>query len=299
MKHIIYLLIVIFLSNCSQFIITEKPSQTLLIAHKGVWKDGVFPANTPKAFDEALKRGFDGFELDAILTADNHFIVVHDDDLSQTTNCKGFASNLQASELTKCSSRKNSILPVTTLVITKTQNRSKVAFLTEIFEIYLPKKELKKIVIDIKSTDQERTILALKKSLPSHISQKYGHKIIFIGKSTSMLNKIKTTFPKSLTALEGEWGSEPVIDHKHYLNPRTHDFVSLNAELMFGHTKVEKNLFGRKKRNRKYLETYFNAARKANMKTIAWTINNKKNYHYLISKKVEIILTDLNLVISK
>lgn len=66
-----------------------------------------------KAFDEALKRGFDGFELDAILTADNHFIVVHDDDLSQTTNCKGFASNLQASELTKCSSRKNSILPVT------------------------------------------------------------------------------------------------------------------------------------------------------------------------------------------
>jgi len=299
MNKLLISLSIIFLSSCSHYVIKEKPSKTLLLSHKGSWMSGKFPANTIKAFDESLNQGFDGFELDAVLTEDNHFLVIHDDDLSNTTNCEGLVSESKASELTYCSSKKNSILPVTALIIRKTKNRDGVSFLKEIFRRYLVQDRLKKIVIDIKSSNSKKTVLALQKALPLDLAKKYANKVIFIGKNKLMLSDIKKAFPNSLTALEGKWGSEPVTDYSKYLQDKSHDYVSLNAELMFGHTKIEKNLFGRKKRNRKYLENYFTNAKNSNVKTMAWVINDKKNYQYLLSKKVEIILTDLNMILKK
>lgn len=295
MKNFLFIITLLTLASCKHYVITHKPSETLLISHKGIWKTGQFPANTIKAFDEALKQGFDGFELDVVLTLDNEFLVIHDDKLSNTTNCDGFVSKSSSDELKYCSSKKNSVLPVTALIIQRTKNRDGVSFLSEIFTRYLPQERLKKIIIDIKSDKTQETIIALKKALPVKLTKASANKIIFIGKSTEMLKKIKQNFPHSSTALEGEWGSEPVIDYPKYLHNKSHDYVSLNAELMFGHTKIKKNFYGRKRRNKKYLDNYFSNAKQSKMKTIAWVINDKKNYQYLLSKDVEIILTDLNL----
>ena len=298
MKKLLTIFSILLLSNCAHYVIKAKPSKTLLIAHKGSWRDGTFPANSIKAFDEALREGFDGFELDVILTSDNQFIVMHDEKLKHSTNCKGNVGDVKAKDLDKCALKKNIILPVSTLVIKKTKNRDQIATLKEVFEKYLPQENLKKIVVDVKPIDDQKIVQALRQALSPEMHKQYGQKLIFIGKSAEITQEIKRNFPKSFTALEGAWGSEPVVDYKKYLDHTTHDFVSLNAELMFGHLKSKQYFSNIENKNRKYLDHYLAAAKAANMPTIAWTINSKKNYQYLLSKEVEVILTDRSLQIT-
>jgi glycerophosphoryl diester phosphodiesterase len=54
-------------------------SKPLNIAHRGFTKS--FPDNTLEAFEAAIKLGADGIECDIHETADNHFIVFHDNDI--------------------------------------------------------------------------------------------------------------------------------------------------------------------------------------------------------------------------
>ncbi|HEX9896582.1 MAG TPA: glycerophosphodiester phosphodiesterase [Dehalococcoidales bacterium] len=52
---------------------------TLNIAHRGFTRK--FPDNTLEAFSAAIKLGADGIECDVHETADNHFIIIHDNDI--------------------------------------------------------------------------------------------------------------------------------------------------------------------------------------------------------------------------
>ena len=61
----------------------------LCIAHRGA--SGLAPENTLPAFQLALELGADAIELDVHL-ADDELVVIHDDDLSRTTNGKGRVS---------------------------------------------------------------------------------------------------------------------------------------------------------------------------------------------------------------
>jgi glycerophosphoryl diester phosphodiesterase len=53
--------------------------KTLNIAHRGFTRK--FPDNTLEAFSAAIKLGADGIECDVQETADNHFIIFHDNDI--------------------------------------------------------------------------------------------------------------------------------------------------------------------------------------------------------------------------
>jgi glycerophosphoryl diester phosphodiesterase len=53
--------------------------KTLNIAHRGFTRK--FPDNTLEAFSAAIKLGADGIECDIQETADNHFIIFHDNDI--------------------------------------------------------------------------------------------------------------------------------------------------------------------------------------------------------------------------
>ena len=55
-------------------------NKTLNIAHRGFTKE--FPDNTMEAFYAAIKLGIDGIECDVHETADNHFVIFHDDQLA-------------------------------------------------------------------------------------------------------------------------------------------------------------------------------------------------------------------------
>ena len=55
-------------------------SETLNIAHRGFTRDS--PDNTLESFYAAIKLGTDGIECDVHETADHHFVVFHDDEIS-------------------------------------------------------------------------------------------------------------------------------------------------------------------------------------------------------------------------
>ena len=68
-----------------------------VIAHRG--SSARAPENTLAAFRSALDDGADGVELDARLTADNVIVVMHDDDVSRTTNGIGRISEMSFEHL--------------------------------------------------------------------------------------------------------------------------------------------------------------------------------------------------------
>ncbi|ALS37366.1 glycerophosphoryl diester phosphodiesterase [Enterococcus rotai] len=70
---------------------------TKIIAHRG--SKGTHPENTLAAFEEAIRVGADGIELDVQLSKDNHLIVIHDETVDRTTNGHGSVGSLTLKEL--------------------------------------------------------------------------------------------------------------------------------------------------------------------------------------------------------
>ncbi len=71
--------------------------RTLIFAHRGA--RAVAPENTLPAFQKALEMGVDGIELDVQATKDDRLAVIHDFDLSRTTNGQGRVQDFTAAEL--------------------------------------------------------------------------------------------------------------------------------------------------------------------------------------------------------
>ncbi|GAB4265907.1 MAG: glycerophosphodiester phosphodiesterase [Candidatus Promineifilaceae bacterium] len=69
----------------------------LIIGHRGASDEA--PENTLAAFALAKEQGADGIELDVHLSADGKLVVIHDADLSRTTNGTGFVSQYTLAEL--------------------------------------------------------------------------------------------------------------------------------------------------------------------------------------------------------
>lgn len=66
---------------------TLYQGRVLNLAHRGARETA--PENTLPAFERALEMGADGFELDVHLTYDDVPVVIHDFDLSKTTDSEG------------------------------------------------------------------------------------------------------------------------------------------------------------------------------------------------------------------
>ncbi len=71
--------------------------KTEIIAHRGF--SGKAPENTMAAFRKALGLGVDGIELDIHLSNDGQLAVIHDEDVSRTTDGKGLVENMSSEEL--------------------------------------------------------------------------------------------------------------------------------------------------------------------------------------------------------
>jgi glycerophosphoryl diester phosphodiesterase len=69
----------------------------LNIAHRGA--SAYAPENTLAAFRLALEMGADGFELDVMLSADGHLVVIHDDTADRTTDGSGPVQEKTLAEL--------------------------------------------------------------------------------------------------------------------------------------------------------------------------------------------------------
>ena len=56
----------------------------LVFGHRGAC--GYLPENTMESFDLAFEQGADAIEFDVVMTKDSHPVILHDDDLTHTTN---------------------------------------------------------------------------------------------------------------------------------------------------------------------------------------------------------------------
>ncbi|TGA97845.1 glycerophosphodiester phosphodiesterase [Sporolactobacillus shoreae] len=71
--------------------------RTAIFAHRGSKANR--PENTLSAFEEAMRVGSDGIELDVHLTKDQEVVVMHDEKVNRTTDGKGQIKNFTLKEL--------------------------------------------------------------------------------------------------------------------------------------------------------------------------------------------------------
>ena len=75
----------------------ERPPKPLVVAHRGASIEQ--PENTIEAFEAAINVGADAVEFDVRMTADAHAVVMHDPDVSRTTDGTGLVSELTLEEI--------------------------------------------------------------------------------------------------------------------------------------------------------------------------------------------------------
>jgi glycerophosphoryl diester phosphodiesterase len=75
----------------------ERPSRPMVVAHRGASVDQ--PENTVEAFEAAIDAGADAVEFDVRVTADGVAVVMHDPDVSRTTDGFGLIAELTLSDV--------------------------------------------------------------------------------------------------------------------------------------------------------------------------------------------------------
>ena len=76
-----------------------ETDKVLVLGHRGY--SALYPENTILAFQEAIKSGADGVELDVRLTHDGEAVVIHDESLDRTSNMSGLVSEMTIAEIRK------------------------------------------------------------------------------------------------------------------------------------------------------------------------------------------------------
>jgi glycerophosphoryl diester phosphodiesterase len=74
-----------------------RPARPLVVAHRGASIE--HPENTIEAFEAAIDSGADAVEFDVRMTADGHAVVMHDPDVSRTTDGTGLVSAMTLEEI--------------------------------------------------------------------------------------------------------------------------------------------------------------------------------------------------------
>ncbi|MDF2608401.1 MAG: glycerophosphodiester phosphodiesterase [Bacillales bacterium] len=94
-----------------------------IFGHRGA--SSIYPENTLIAFEECVRLGVDGIELDVNLSKDNELIVIHDETLDRTTTGKGQVHDLTLEEIKKFK-----------VLDSKTSQLYDIPTLREVFEVF-------------------------------------------------------------------------------------------------------------------------------------------------------------------
>lgn len=122
-----------------------------IIAHRGA--SYFEPENTLRSYKIAIEMGADSVEVDVRLSKDKELIIMHDADVSRTTNGKGLVKDLSLNELKELDAGKGERIPTLEEVIKLVKN--KIGLVVEIKE---PGTE-NKIIETIGDYNLENTIL--------------------------------------------------------------------------------------------------------------------------------------------
>lgn len=76
-----------------------------VFAHRGLGPTRVgnpFPENSLAAFRAAIEQGTDALEMDSELTADGRLVLMHDDAVDRTSECRGCVSMIDFADVRRC-----------------------------------------------------------------------------------------------------------------------------------------------------------------------------------------------------
>lgn len=101
-----------------------------VIAHRGAGFE--FDENTVEACKHSYAKGIRGFEVDIRLTKDNHLVLMHDADVSRTTNGKGKIEDLTLAEIQALRTTRSGVpVPSVTDLFAWAKDKPDVLFLLE------------------------------------------------------------------------------------------------------------------------------------------------------------------------
>lgn len=275
-------------------------AKTTFVSHKGIWKNHVLPQNTLAALTAAVEQGYTALEFDIQLSKDDNFVLAHDDKLKRVTDCKGKISNSELEKLLTCNVDKNTTLPLTQLIVRKVKRPQSMTSLAQVLEKFLNQKKITTLMLDLKSTKNDRVLDALRNATLNIKDTQLFAKIIVISTSVETIRSIRNVYPEFRFSLEGKWGSEPLADYEKFIKlaGKTHDLVSLNVGIFLGHEPIWK-IFGRKKRFWRMLSNYQYIAELNQVPTIAWTVNRSSKIKKLLKFDFDYLITDKNYSILK
>jgi glycerophosphoryl diester phosphodiesterase len=101
---------------------TKPESLPIVIAHRGA--SGYEPENTIRAFEQAISQGAQMIELDLHLSKDRRVVVIHDDDLTRTTDRSGKIAEKTLAEIRRADAGKGERVPTLEETIETARNRS-------------------------------------------------------------------------------------------------------------------------------------------------------------------------------
>lgn len=281
----ILILILAFYSSLLSF------ASPVLVAHKGAWRDMFFPQNTKEALTKALQNGFSALEFDVYMTKDNVFVLAHDNGLEKVTNCKGKISDKNYVDIQNCVVTKNTLLPITKILLKKVKNPQRLTRLDELLLILNDYHDLDFVWIDLKEQD-EKLILPLTQTIDDFASNKLKAVLVVNNGDASLLRKFKKFYSQIRYSLEGKWGSEPLVDDSFITNAGiTHDIISLNVGFRLGDESPLK-LINKQKRFYKRLKMLLQKAKAHNIQVVGWTVNKLSKIEKLLSTDLDYLLTD-------
>ncbi|MBW2991224.1 hypothetical protein KY348_05990 [Candidatus Woesearchaeota archaeon] len=237
---------------------------TRIIAHRGF--SGKYPENTLLAVKRAVDIGADWVEVDARLSKDNQFVLMHDKKLNRTTNGKGRVSGKTFQNIKKFQIKKRNL---------------SIPSLEEVLEVI--NKNRPKINIEIKTW---RAALPLVKLIKRH---KIKNKVVVSSGSITALKIVRNETPSLKTAY--------LFFNSNY--PKWDYFATSIAKLSFKLTHFM-ILFVAKSAEVDFVNISYPFATKRFIKKLhkrgykvnVWTVNTKALMKKLIKRKVDGIITD-------
>ncbi len=299
-----------------------EPSGITYISHRGISyaettnETGIYPANTLPAFEHAIEQGYAGFELDVHVSSDGHMIVSHDEDLSVSTDCTGKIGELTLSQMSQCHVRKSGLLPESGFASDWARLSAKLPTLREALLRFLPKPEVKTIVVDVKPGHYFLVSRALNRAAGGFTAEEKA-KIVYLMRDEQIARRLhRGSYSKA--ALEGETGWEPLDPEARtqFTHSNATDSISISLGLGLGlggpsvFEKISNVVTGLpgaafrldldigyvnwSESNQKRLEELRAEARRLGKPLIAWTVNGMRKNRVLRERfrDLEYVLSD-------
>lgn len=234
---------------------SDKP---LLIAHRGARK--VAPENTMAGFKRAIKMGFDGVEMDIVLTRDKVPVVFHGDDLSHSTRETGFIHKTLVRDIDKIDAGG---------LFDKSFEGERIPHLDEVLDLL----KGTNILINLELKSQPRGHKGIEEIVAEMI---YYHQVqdnvLISSFSPFILSRFSRISPKIPTALLV--GPHPFFFLKTLLSANMLKISAINP--FFQYTS----------------QTLINFAHIRKWRVFAWTIHTRQEYKRAVELGVDGVITD-------